>query len=151
MARFAAPPMIARKWGRIVNVTTSFDTMLAAGLSAYGASKAALEASSAIWAKDLAGTGVSVNILVPGGPTETEGFFSGRAPSPAGAAQSRDHGTADRLAGFARVRRHHRLPLHRARLGHHSCRRAKPRRAYESPIGWPTLAEGASAARGHAM
>src|SRR5215831_7992582 len=45
MARFAARPMIERGWGRIITVTTSFDTMLAAGLSAYGASKAALEAS----------------------------------------------------------------------------------------------------------
>ena len=51
MARFAAPPMITRGWGRIINVTTSFDTMMAAGLSAYGASKAALEAGSAIWAR----------------------------------------------------------------------------------------------------
>ncbi len=82
MARFAAPPMIKRGWGRIINVTTSFDTMMAAGLSAYGASKAALEAGSAIWAKDLAGTGVSVNILVPGGPTETEGFFPPGRPRP---------------------------------------------------------------------
>jgi len=34
MARFAAEPMIKRGWGRIINVTTSFDTMLAGGLSA---------------------------------------------------------------------------------------------------------------------
>jgi NAD(P)-dependent dehydrogenase (short-subunit alcohol dehydrogenase family) len=34
MAHFAALPMIERGWGRIINVTTSFDTMLAAGLSA---------------------------------------------------------------------------------------------------------------------
>jgi len=33
MARFAAQPMIERGWGRIINVTTSFDTMLAAGLT----------------------------------------------------------------------------------------------------------------------
>jgi NAD(P)-dependent dehydrogenase (short-subunit alcohol dehydrogenase family) len=69
VARFAAPAMIERGWGRIINVTTSFDTMLAAGLSAYGASKAALEASCVVWSKDLEGTGVTVNILVPGGPT----------------------------------------------------------------------------------
>ena len=55
MARFAARPMIERGWGRIITVTTSFDTMLAAGLSAYGASKAALEASCASFAKDLEG------------------------------------------------------------------------------------------------
>jgi NAD(P)-dependent dehydrogenase (short-subunit alcohol dehydrogenase family) len=82
MARFAAEPMIKSGWGRIINVTTSFDTMLAAGLSAYGASKAALEAMSVAWAKDLEGTGVTVNILVPGGPTDTPGFFPPGKPRP---------------------------------------------------------------------
>ena len=51
MTRFAAEPMIKRGWGRIITVTTSFDTMLAAGLSAYGASKAALEASCVSFAR----------------------------------------------------------------------------------------------------
>jgi len=77
MARFAAPPMIAQGWGRIVNVTTSFDTMLGAGLTAYGAAKSALEANTAAWAKELAGTGVTANVLVPGGPTDTAFFPPG--------------------------------------------------------------------------
>src|SRR5262249_59936857 len=67
---------------RIITVTTSFDTMLAGGLSAYGASKAALEASSVVFAKDLEGTGVTANILVPGGPTDTPGFFPPGKPRP---------------------------------------------------------------------
>ncbi|MGH6989318.1 MAG: SDR family NAD(P)-dependent oxidoreductase, partial [Stellaceae bacterium] len=71
MAHAAVPRMMRRGWGRIVNVTTSFDTMLAPGLSAYGAAKAALEASTASWAKELDGTGITVNVLVPGGPTDT--------------------------------------------------------------------------------
>ena len=58
-------------WGRIVNVTTSLGTMLNAGSPTYGPSKAALEALSAIMAKDLDGTGVTVNVLVPGGITNT--------------------------------------------------------------------------------
>ncbi len=74
MSYFAAPHMIARKWGRIVNVTTSYDTMMAPGLSAYGGAKAALEANTAIWAKELDGTGVTANVLVPGGPTDTAFF-----------------------------------------------------------------------------
>src|SRR5438132_7038777 len=61
----------ARGWGRIVNVTTSLGTMLNAGSPTYGPSKAALEALSAIMAKDLDGTGVTVNVLVPGGVTNT--------------------------------------------------------------------------------
>ncbi len=65
------PEMIRQGWGRIVNVTTSLGTMLLAGYPTYGPSKAALEALSAIMAKDLDGTGVSVNVLVPGGITNT--------------------------------------------------------------------------------
>jgi NAD(P)-dependent dehydrogenase (short-subunit alcohol dehydrogenase family) len=63
--------MMRRGWGRIVNVTTSLGTMLNAGSLTYGPSKAALEALSAIMAKDLDGTGVTVNVLVPGGITNT--------------------------------------------------------------------------------
>ena len=74
MAHEAVPRMIARKWGRIVNVTTSYDTMMAPGLSAYGGAKAALEANTAVWAKELDGTGVTANVLVPGGPTDTAFF-----------------------------------------------------------------------------
>lgn len=77
MAHAAAPHMIARKWGRIVNVTTSYDTMMAPGLTAYGAAKSGLEANTAAWAKELEGTGVTANILVPGGPTDTAFFLPG--------------------------------------------------------------------------
>src|ERR1700747_559616 len=65
------PEMMRRGWGRIINVTTSLGTMLNAGNPTYGPSKAALEALSAIMAKDLNGTGVTVNVLVPGGATNT--------------------------------------------------------------------------------
>jgi short chain dehydrogenase len=52
-------------------VTTSLGTMIAAGSPTYGPSKAALEALSAIMAKDLDGTGVTINVLVLGGITNT--------------------------------------------------------------------------------
>lgn len=58
-------PMVERGWGRIVADTTSLDTMLRTSL--YGGSKAALEAETAVMANDLAGTGVTANVLVPGG------------------------------------------------------------------------------------
>src|SRR4029077_19940061 len=63
--------MMRQKWGRIVNVTTSLGTMIRDGSPTYGPSKLALEAFSAIMAKGLAGTGVTVNVLVPGGMTNT--------------------------------------------------------------------------------
>lgn len=71
MARAVAPRMIAAGRGRIVTVTTSLGTMIRGGYTLYGASKAAAEAAAAVMAADLAGTGVSVNVLVPGGMTDT--------------------------------------------------------------------------------
>jgi 3-oxoacyl-[acyl-carrier protein] reductase len=74
LAVAATRHMLGRPRGRIVNITTSFDSMLMSGLSAYGQSKAALEASTASWAGDLAGTAITVNALAPGGPTNTPFF-----------------------------------------------------------------------------
>src|SRR5215469_1483517 len=71
LSRALVHDMMGQKWGRVVNVTTSLGTMIRDGSPAYGPSKAALEAFSAIMAKDLAGTGVTVNVLVPGGMTNT--------------------------------------------------------------------------------
>jgi NAD(P)-dependent dehydrogenase (short-subunit alcohol dehydrogenase family) len=72
MARAAAPVMVAAGWGRIVNVTTSLPTMQRRQNSPYGVSKAAIEAETLIWAKDLDGTGVTVNSLIPGGAADTD-------------------------------------------------------------------------------
>jgi NAD(P)-dependent dehydrogenase (short-subunit alcohol dehydrogenase family) len=69
LTRAAVPMMREAGWGRIINNTTSFRTMLR--VLPYGATKAALEASSAVWAAELAGSGITVNVLIPGGPTDT--------------------------------------------------------------------------------
>jgi NAD(P)-dependent dehydrogenase (short-subunit alcohol dehydrogenase family) len=71
MSRAAAPHMIKQRWGRIVNISINHETMRRAGFSPYGPSKAALESETIIWAQDLAGTGVTVNALLPGGATDT--------------------------------------------------------------------------------
>lgn len=71
MARTVVPTMIEAGRGRIVNVTTSLNTMYRAGAGAYGPSKAALEAHTHIMAHDLDGTGVTANVLIPGGPVNT--------------------------------------------------------------------------------
>lgn len=71
MARIAAPLMMEQGWGRIVNVSTSLITMQRKGFSPYGPSKWAIEGETVIWAQDLAGTGVTVNGLLPGGATDT--------------------------------------------------------------------------------
>ena len=71
LSRAVVHDMMHQKWGRIVNITTSLGTMIREGAPTYGPSKAALEAFSAIMAKDLVGSGVTVNVLVPGGVTNT--------------------------------------------------------------------------------
>ncbi|MCB1466731.1 MAG: SDR family oxidoreductase [Rhizobiaceae bacterium] len=74
LARSFAPGMARKGWGRIVSVTTSLGTMLKRGFLPYGPTKAALEAATAIMAEDLRDTGVTANVLVPGGVTNT-GFI----------------------------------------------------------------------------
>jgi NAD(P)-dependent dehydrogenase (short-subunit alcohol dehydrogenase family) len=69
LTRAALPAMRARGFGRIINNTTSYLTMLR--VQPYGAAKAAFESLSAVWAKELDGSGITVNVLVPGGPTDT--------------------------------------------------------------------------------
>ena len=71
MAKAVAPTLVAQGWGRIVNIVTSPFTMVMDGFSPYGPAKAALEAATVIWSKDLAETGVTVNALLPGGPGNT--------------------------------------------------------------------------------
>ncbi len=71
LARAVVPHMMRAGQGRIVTVTTSLGTMIRAGYVLYGASKAAAEAATAVMAADLTGTGVTANVLVPGGMTDT--------------------------------------------------------------------------------
>ena len=75
VVRAAVPLLRQQGWGRIVNNTTSFRTMLR--VLPYGAVKAALESMSAVWAAELAGTGITVNVLIPGGPTDTPFIANG--------------------------------------------------------------------------
>jgi 3-oxoacyl-[acyl-carrier protein] reductase len=79
ISHVVAPHMIKKGWGRIINITTSLDTMQRRHNSPYGVTKAALEAATLIWAHDLADTGVTCNSLIPGGRVATE---PDRAPPP---------------------------------------------------------------------
>jgi len=77
MARLSVPHMIAQKFGKVINISTSEQTMVRKGFSPYGPSKAALEAMSKVWAQDLEGTGVDLNVYLPGGATDTDIFPPG--------------------------------------------------------------------------
>lgn len=71
MTRSVMPAMLDNQWGRVINITTSFSTMLRAGFAPYGPAKAGLEAMSAGHAAEFRESGVTVNVVVPGGPTDT--------------------------------------------------------------------------------
>jgi NAD(P)-dependent dehydrogenase (short-subunit alcohol dehydrogenase family) len=71
MARAAARHMLVNGWGRIIGVTTSYPAMVGKGNSPYGPAKAGHEALVAIMAADLEGTGVTANVLIPGGGVDT--------------------------------------------------------------------------------
>ncbi len=71
MARAVVPHMLKAGKGRVITVTTSLGTMVREGYLLYGSSKAAAESSMAVLAADLQGTGVTANVLVPGGVTNT--------------------------------------------------------------------------------
>ena len=66
------PGMVARGHGTVINVTTVAATTPAAGAGIYGASKAALELLTKLWADEFGPSGVRVNAAAPG-PTQTLG------------------------------------------------------------------------------
>jgi 3-oxoacyl-[acyl-carrier protein] reductase len=66
VTRALAPHLVKQGWGRIINITTSLDTMQQRSNSPYGITKVALEAATLIWSQDLLDTGVTVNSLIPG-------------------------------------------------------------------------------------
>ncbi len=78
MARAVTPLMLNQGFGKIINISTSMQTMVRTGYSPYGPSKSALEAMSRVWADDLADSGVTVNVLLPGGATDTDLLPAGR-------------------------------------------------------------------------
>lgn len=69
LTQLLVPRMIQRGWGRIVLISTSLDTMLR--FVPYGMTKAAAEAFLAALSSSLQATGVTANVLVPGGMTAT--------------------------------------------------------------------------------
>ena len=71
MSNAAGPHMVENGFGRIVNVSTSDRSMIREMNSPYGPSKAALEAMSVAWSREGADHGMTVNVLLPGGATET--------------------------------------------------------------------------------
>ncbi len=60
------PGMLQRGVGSIINVTSEAGNVGYAGWGAYGVSKFALEGQTEIWADELDGTGIRINMIDPG-------------------------------------------------------------------------------------
>ena len=71
VARSFVPIMLKRGRGSLVYVSTSARTMTNKGQIPYGPSKAGAEAMSAILADELKDLGIMVNVISPGGFTDT--------------------------------------------------------------------------------
>ncbi|RCW63952.1 SDR family NAD(P)-dependent oxidoreductase [Saliterribacillus persicus] len=66
----AALPSLAETKGTIINISSTYGSKAGAGLSLYGASKAAIEHLTRSWALELAPKGIRVNSIASG-PVET--------------------------------------------------------------------------------
>src|SRR5690606_25425008 len=75
LARHYAPGMQERGWGRIQFISSESALNIPAEMVHYGVSKAALQGLSRGLAKVLAGSGVTVNTILPG-PTRTSGALA---------------------------------------------------------------------------
>ncbi|MBF0815226.1 SDR family oxidoreductase [Microbacterium paludicola] len=72
LIRETLPGMTGRGWGRILNIASDSAVVIPAEMIHYGMSKTALLAVSRGFAKEAAGTGVTVNSVIAG-PTHTGG------------------------------------------------------------------------------
>ncbi|UNS95492.1 SDR family oxidoreductase [Streptomyces tubbatahanensis] len=72
MIRSFLPGMKERSWGRVLNIASDSAVVIPAEMIHYGVSKTALLGVTRGFAKDAAGTGVTVNSLIAG-PTHTGG------------------------------------------------------------------------------
>jgi len=140
LTRAVVPGMRARRFGRIINVTTSMFTMLRGRFHPYGPSKAALEAMSAGHAQEFADDGITVNVVVPGGPADTpmvpaSSGLSREELIPATAMIGPIVWLCSEAAAGVTGRRYV------AALWKPGLSVEENRRAAEAPAGWPTLAQ----------
>jgi NAD(P)-dependent dehydrogenase (short-subunit alcohol dehydrogenase family) len=71
VAREVVPHFLEAARGRIINISMNHETMRRRGFIPYGPSRAGTESLSHIMAQDLESSGVTVNLLLPGGATST--------------------------------------------------------------------------------
>jgi 3-oxoacyl-[acyl-carrier protein] reductase len=80
LAQAAAPGMIARRWGRIVNISSIFGIVSKPGRASYTATKAAVNGLTRTLAIELGPEGVLVNSVCPG-YVETDLTYVNNSPA----------------------------------------------------------------------
>jgi NAD(P)-dependent dehydrogenase (short-subunit alcohol dehydrogenase family) len=76
LSRALLPHMLERSWGRIIFISSESGLNIPPEMVHYGMTKTAQLAISRGIAESVAGTGVTVNAVLPG-PTRSEGVISG--------------------------------------------------------------------------
>lgn len=71
VAKAFVPLFLAQGRGKIVNISMNHETMRRQGFIPYGPSRAGAESLSLIMAEDLRAAHIDVNMLLPGGATDT--------------------------------------------------------------------------------
>jgi NAD(P)-dependent dehydrogenase (short-subunit alcohol dehydrogenase family) len=71
VAKAFVPLFLAQGRGKIVNISMNHETMRRPGFVPYGPSRAGAESLSLIMAEDLRAAHIDVNMLLPGGATDT--------------------------------------------------------------------------------
>jgi NAD(P)-dependent dehydrogenase (short-subunit alcohol dehydrogenase family) len=93
LSRHYLPGMVARKWGRVVFISSESAVQIPAEMIHYGVTKTAQVALARGLAESVAGTGVTVNSVLPG-PTASEGVSTFVADM--GRTRGVDAGTVER-------------------------------------------------------
>ncbi|HTS15665.1 MAG TPA: SDR family oxidoreductase [Candidatus Sulfotelmatobacter sp.] len=99
LVRAVVPGMVSRGWGRVVAVSSPLAQTPGPGMAAYGVAKAAEEALLGTLAREVAGTGVTVNLVVV--RTIDAEHLREREPSPRNASHTTPEELADVLAYLA--------------------------------------------------
>jgi NAD(P)-dependent dehydrogenase (short-subunit alcohol dehydrogenase family) len=101
VTRAFAPGMKRRKWGRIVNVSSSTFNTVASGYTHYIASKGGVVGFTRALATEMANHGVTVNAISPS-LTRTPGT-EGREPRPGRASMDEEFDQIAKLQAIRRV------------------------------------------------
>jgi len=119
LSRAYLPGMMERRWGRVIFISSESGLNIPADMIHYGMTKTAMLAISRGLAKRAAGTGVTVNAILPG-PTLTDGIVEMLKDQIAATGRPLE----EVAAGFVianPAQFHHPSPRHRGGSGQHGC------------------------------